>query len=195
MTIGSTAISSLTGAGAPKPGVTTTPTSLIDDATRSALGLPAVTAPKKQSLDGTANGLGKDDFLKLLLAQLSNQDPLKPLEDKEFIAQLAQFNTLEQMQQANKHLADMLTTQSLSQASSMLGKQIETANGISGAVTAITMVDGQPKLTVGEDQVALADVVRVLPGTSLDGADDTTDTDMPTSGTAGTPATAATATP
>jgi len=154
--------------------VTTTPTTLIDDATRAALGLPAVTAPVKQSLDGTANGLGKDDFLKLLLAQLSNQDPLKPLEDKEFIAQLAQFNTLEQMQQANKHLVDMLTTQSLSQASALFGKQIKTAAGISGEVTAITMVDGQPKLTVGEDQVALSDVVTVLPAAVPADEEDTT---------------------
>jgi len=48
--------------------------------------------------------LGKDAFLKLLITQLRNQDPLNPMEDKEFIAQMAQFSTLEQMQQLNKNI-------------------------------------------------------------------------------------------
>lgn len=48
--------------------------------------------------------LDKDAFLKLLTTQLANQDPLNPMEDKEFIAQMAQFSTLEQIQNMNKNL-------------------------------------------------------------------------------------------
>lgn len=55
------------------------------------------TIAKTQSLD-------KDAFLKLLITQLNNQDPLNPMEDKEFIAQMAQFSTLEQIQSMNKTL-------------------------------------------------------------------------------------------
>lgn len=51
------------------------------------------------------DNLGKDAFLNLLVAQLSNQDPLNPMEDKEFIAQMAQFSTLEQIQSLNKNFA------------------------------------------------------------------------------------------
>ena len=50
----------------------------------------------------TKNDLDKDAFLRLLTTQLSNQDPLNPMEDREFIAQLAQFSSLEQMQTLNK---------------------------------------------------------------------------------------------
>lgn len=54
--------------------------------------------------DNKSNDLDKDAFLKLLTTQLANQDPLNPIEDKEFIAQLAQFNSLEQMQGLNKNI-------------------------------------------------------------------------------------------
>ncbi|WP_352419603.1 flagellar hook capping FlgD N-terminal domain-containing protein [Proteiniborus sp.] len=61
---------------------------------------------KKEEVANTnSNGmLGKDAFLKLLITQLRNQDPLNPMEDKEFIAQMAQFSTLEQMQELNKNV-------------------------------------------------------------------------------------------
>ena len=53
------------------------------------------------------NDLGKDAFLKILITQLSNQDPLDPLKDKDFIAQMAQFSTLEQMTNMNKSIDQM----------------------------------------------------------------------------------------
>ncbi len=55
--------------------------------------------------DKRKNDLDKDAFLRLLTTQLANQDPLNPMEDKEFIAQLAQFSSLEQMQNLNKAFA------------------------------------------------------------------------------------------
>ena len=69
--------------------------------------------------------LGKDDFLNLLVAQLRNQDPLKPMESTEFTAQLAQFSSLEQLYNVNDNLGDLETSQAAmhnNQAVSMIGK-------------------------------------------------------------------------
>ncbi|NLY18242.1 MAG: flagellar biosynthesis protein FlgD, partial [Clostridiaceae bacterium] len=55
-----------------------------------------------KSSRGVSDELGKDDFLKLLITQLQNQDPMEPMEDQDFIAQIAQFSSLEQMQNLNK---------------------------------------------------------------------------------------------
>jgi flagellar basal-body rod modification protein FlgD len=72
--------------------------------------------------------LGKEAFLQLLVAQLQNQDPLNPAEDKEFIAQLSTFSMLEQMQ-------NMSSAMSASQASELIGKQVTWQEVVSGKTT------------------------------------------------------------
>ncbi len=74
-----------------------------------------------------SSALGKEDFLKLLITQLQYQDPLSPLENTEFMAQLAQFSSLEQLQNVNSNLqTNLLLTQSLnnSLATNLIGKRI-----------------------------------------------------------------------
>jgi flagellar basal-body rod modification protein FlgD len=71
--------------------------------------------------------LGKDDFLRILLVQLQNQDPLNPLEDKEFIAQMANFSTLEQMVNMTTMLEKFIQLQnknSVLQYSELIGKEV-----------------------------------------------------------------------
>lgn len=69
--------------------------------------------------------LGKDDFLKLLITQLSNQDPTSPMEDTQFISQMAQFSSLEQMTNMNESFNKLAAMINSSQATNTLGKTVE----------------------------------------------------------------------
>lgn len=106
--------------------------------------------------------LGQDDFLKLLAVQMQNQNPLDPMDDKAFIAQMAQFSSLEQMQNMSANL-------SMAQAVAMIGKEVyatvSTEGGaqqqISGVVDSVKFSNGQVILAVGAVDVPLENVTEV----------------------------------
>ncbi len=124
--------------------------------------------PQKRTV-GPNNDLGKDQFLKILMTQLKNQDPLSPLQDKDFIAQMAQFTSVEQLTKLNTtmqgSLAEMKAIrESLSMASSLIDKTINWVNpkvGVKpatsgqGKVEAITIRDGVQYAIVKGEEVSL----------------------------------------
>ena len=96
-------------------------------------------------------GLGQEDFLKILLTQLSFQDPLKPMDNQEFIAQFAQFAGLEQSRQANEKADSLLTMQAANQALTLLGKTVavETESStVVGEVTTLLFNNGTPNFVI-----------------------------------------------
>ncbi len=89
----------------------------------------------------TSSELGKDDFLKLLITQLQNQDPTSPMENTEFIAQMAQFSSLEQMTNMSTSFTKMAAFINSSEAANTIGKKVEVNVGdtsITGIVTGAT---------------------------------------------------------
>lgn len=98
-----------------------------------------------------ATQIGIQDFLRILVAQLGNQDPLKPMDNQEFVTQLAQFTSLQQTQEMNDKLGSLLAAQASMQSVGLLGKTVDvsTETGTSsGTVSALSFTSGEPRLTV-----------------------------------------------
>ncbi|WP_082341617.1 flagellar hook capping FlgD N-terminal domain-containing protein [Paenibacillus solani] len=117
---------------------------------------------------GNGQELGKDQFLSILITQLRNQDPLQPMQDREFIAQMAQFTSLEQLMNINTQLTAM--SQSLGAASSLIGKQISWMSTPedgsetimkSGVVESIIVREGIHYAQVGGSEVALDEILKI----------------------------------
>jgi flagellar basal-body rod modification protein FlgD len=117
-------------------------------------------------VSGKNSQLGKDQFLKLFVAQLQHQDPMNPMEDTEFMGQMASFSTLEQVSNlavANEKIANNLTSTS---AVSLLGKTVTWTDSDdvshTGVVEKVTTAGGTPSLTVaGTPGVELSTISQV----------------------------------
>jgi flagellar basal-body rod modification protein FlgD len=112
--------------------------------------------------------LGQDDFLKLLAVQFQVQDPMKPMEDTAFIAQMAQFSALEQSSAISRDMSAMRADQQRTAANSYLGQHVtlDAGNGAvtTGAVSAVDVSGSEPKLIVGSETYSLSAVLRVESG-------------------------------
>jgi flagellar basal-body rod modification protein FlgD len=113
----------------------------------------------------TMKSLGKDDFLKLLSIQMQHQDPLNPTDDKEFMAQLAQFSSLEQLQNLGAATEQMGLAEEASRGVAMIGKNVGwvDAKGAaqSGQVSAVTLGQNAITLKVGDQTIDLGEVQTV----------------------------------
>jgi flagellar basal-body rod modification protein FlgD len=117
-----------------------------------------------------AFGLDFEDLLRIVLTQLTYQDPLKPMDNAEFVSQLAQFSQIQQAQTMSDRLLSLLQAQAATQATSVLGRMVDIdANGavLTGRVTSISFQAGEPRLvvTTGDGQtisnLALSSVSRI----------------------------------
>lgn len=103
------------------------------------------------NLNAAASSLKLEDLLRVLMAELTHQNPLKPVENKDFMAQIAQFASLDSSQRLNSNISDLLLVQAMNQSVGLIGKSVTAAlnNGeVTGTVIAMSLTDGAPRLSI-----------------------------------------------
>ena len=117
-----------------------------------------------------AAGLKLDDLLRVLLTELTHQNPLKPVENKDFMAQIAQFASLDTSQRLNENIEQLLLVQAINQSVGLINRTVtvRTEGGeLTGKVTAMSLTGGVPRLTVTDSSgivrqnVAIGDILLV----------------------------------
>jgi flagellar basal-body rod modification protein FlgD len=111
--------------------------------------------------------LGQDDFLRLLITQMSSQDPLNPVSNSDFIAQMAQFSTLQQTTNMQTDMAGLRSQQDVLQANSLIGRDVDLVNpdgsSVHGTVSAVQITNGTPQLVVNGTAHDLSTISKIAP--------------------------------
>jgi flagellar basal-body rod modification protein FlgD len=112
---------------------------------------------------GFSSSMGRDQFMNLLVTQMRNQNPLDPINDSEFIAQLAQFSTLEGIEKLNANFDDMVKLQQLTQGANLVGRvaiydRPESSEMGRGVIQAVSLFNQKLNVVVGNELVPLEQV-------------------------------------
>ena len=111
-----------------------------------------------------------DDFLKLMIAELQNQDPMNPMDNAQMLQQISQIREIGATDKLSETLSAVQLGQTLSTASALIGKHIKGLDDknqqVEGVVDRVTIKDGTPSLLVGEKSLKLSNLSEVLPATA-----------------------------
>ena len=153
---------------------------------------PVAAGASQGALPQDNRDLDKTAFMELLVAQMANQDPLQPAANEEFVAQLANFSSLEQLENLNGNILAMIglnqsnaLLSQLTQSSSLIGQEVtwtdpETGVAQSGSVDSVRIEEGFAFLRIDGQDVPLAAVTEILPGGLAD--EPTTESEEATDG-------------
>ena len=133
-------------------------------------------------LNKDGNMLGKDAFLKLLVTQISNQDPTEPMDNRDLVLQLSQFSTLESTQQLNSNMEAYIEMASLATATSLIGKDVvyldsESGEDFIGTVSSVKKSTDGYVLNIGSDEIPFDNIRYVYNSGTLQSASSETDSE------------------
>lgn len=111
----------------------------------------AAAADSTTSAKSANDALGYDAFLKLLMAQMQNQDPMQPMNSSDYVAQLATFSQVEKTVELNNRVTDLLSTAKMQQAEGLIGKTVSSSDDATNGVVASAKVVGSDVVAVLKD--------------------------------------------
>ncbi|BAU89313.1 flagellar basal body rod modification protein [Methylorubrum populi] len=126
------------------------------DVTSTGATTGTTTAAAAKAATSVAAKMNADTFLQLLMAQLQNQDPTKPMDSTEYVGQLATFSQVEQATKTNQKLDSLLTSSFLNQADAIIGRTLTSADGLTTGTVQSVRVTGDgvvAKLTDGREML------------------------------------------
>lgn len=126
------------------------------DVTSTGTTTGSTTAAAAKAATSVASKMNADTFLQLLMAQLQNQDPTKPMDSTEYVGQLASFSQVEQATKTNQKLDSLLTSSFLNQADAIIGRTLTSADGLTTGTVQSVRVTGDgvmAKLTDGREML------------------------------------------
>ena len=126
----------------------------------------ATNAAPASGATAAVNSLSPDDFLTLLIAEMKNQDPTKPMDSTQYVAQLATFSQVEQSVQTNTKLSQIMQSSALSQADALIGRSITSADGKTTGTVASVRLASSGLIAVLQNGTEIA----VGPGVSVKAA-------------------------
>jgi flagellar basal-body rod modification protein FlgD len=136
--------------------------------------IPSILANSSSTFDSATltnvaskNQLGQDDFLNLLVTKMKEQDPMNPQSDTDFIAQMAQFSSLEQGKSMSADVATLKSQQEVLTANGLIGRNVAVTdsknNTVQGMVTSVATTDGSPQILIGGNAYSLDSVTSIAP--------------------------------
>jgi flagellar basal-body rod modification protein FlgD len=125
--------------------------------------------PATPSIGNPTSSLKLEDLLQVLLTELTHQNPLKPVENKDFMAQIAQFASLDSSQRLNQNIEQLLLVQAINQSVGLMNRNVSAlvdGRTVNGKVIAVSLANGVPRLTIESDganipNVAIGDLETV----------------------------------
>lgn len=144
-------------------------------AMQSASNLAAQNAHSASSAGSTSAGstdafsnISSNDFLRMMIAQLQNQDPMNPMDDSQLLQQISQIRDIQASTELTSTLGNLGVGQNLASASALISKKVtaldNSGNAISGIVQSVSMQDGKPQLVINGSNVSLSNIQSILPG-------------------------------